>query len=127
MSRTLMRRDANPGSLVGDTDATYLRLVGRRGRVRYRRIGIGRRTKRIGAKAQQTVTRLAYAVCTLSPDAADEILALPSRQVGRMVKAALRRARKTAHRRGFFRRRPSSCVLRIQAPGGSRGQSLAVG
>lgn len=82
MNRTLMRSDANPTLRVSGAAATYIRSVEQSGRIRYHRIGTGRRASRFGAKAQ-CATRLAYAVCTLSPDAAAEILTLPSRQVGR--------------------------------------------
>jgi len=126
MNRTLMRRNANLGSQVSRVAATYIRLVEQSGRIRYHRIG-GRRANNVGVEAQQTIARLAYAVCTLSPDAAGEILALPSTQVGKVVKAMLRRARKKAPKRGFFRRRPNGGVLRIRASDSTRGQSLAAG
>lgn len=100
MDGTLMRR-ANLGSLMGDTDATYIRTAERSGRISYHRIGVGRRASRVGAKAQQTATRLACAIWTLSPDAANALLALPPRQVGRIVKGLLRRARRTSHKRVF--------------------------
>ncbi|WP_081052923.1 NUDIX hydrolase [Burkholderia vietnamiensis] len=65
-----MRRDAKPESLVRDTGATYIRAVGRSGRIRYCRMRYGRRANRRGGKVQSTVTRLAYAVCivTIEPD-----------------------------------------------------------
>jgi hypothetical protein len=122
MNRTLMCRDAHPGSRVGV--ATYIRSIGEQGRISYHRISMGRRASRLGAKAQH-VTRFAYAICTISPDAAAEILTLPPRQVGRIVKAVLRRARKTARKRVFFRRRMNSCVLRIPVPDSTRGRSLS--
>ena len=126
MNHTLMRSDASPGLRASGTAATYIRSVEQSGRIRYHRIGTGHRASRLGAKAQ-CVTRLAYAVCTISPDAAAEILTLPSRQVGRIVKAMLRRARRTPRRRVFFRRRPDTCVLRIRASDSTSGQSLMAG
>ena len=126
MNRMLMCPDTNPGSQVSRAAATYIRLVGRSGHIRYHRIG-GRRANSVGAEAQRAVARLAYAVCTISPDAAGEILALPSRQVGHVVKAMLRRARKTAHKRACFRRRQTSCVLRIRASDNTGSQSLTSG
>jgi hypothetical protein len=123
MNRTLKCRDANPGVLGSDAPAAYIRAVEQSGRIRYHRIRPGRRAARLGAKAQ-TVTRLAYVLCTVSPDAAAEVLTLPPRQVGRIVKAMLRHARRTPRRRIPFKRRPDSCVLRIRASDSARGQSL---
>jgi hypothetical protein len=97
-------------------DATYLRSGGRSGaRICYRRMGVGRPTKRLSAKVRGKVARVAYMIYMLAPEVADTILALPSRHVGRMFKAALRRTQKSAHKRRCFRRRPTSCVFRIDA------------
>ena len=112
MNRTLKRRDANPGLRGSDRAATYIRAVGQSGRIHYHRIHLGRRAVRLGAKAQP-VTRLTYVLCAVSPDAAAEVLTLPTRQVGRIVKAMLRHARRTPRRRILFRRRPDSRVLRF--------------
>lgn len=123
MNRTLMCRDAHPGSRVGV--ATYIRSIGEHGRISYHRIGVGRRANKLGAKAQH-VTRLAYAICTISPDAAAEILTLPPRQVGRIIKAVLRRARKTAHKRVSLRRHLNRSVLRIPVSDSTHGRSQSV-
>ncbi|MDB5784800.1 MAG: hypothetical protein JWQ50_4715 [Caballeronia mineralivorans] len=97
-------------------DATYLRSGGRSGtRICYRRMGVGRPTKRLNAKVRGKVARVANMIYMLAPDVADTILALPSRRVGRMFKAALRRTQKSAHKRCCFRRRPTSCIFRIEA------------
>jgi len=97
-------------------DATYLRSGGRSGtRICYRRMGAGRPTKGLNARVRGKVARVAYMIYMLAPDVADTILTLPSRRVGRMFKAALRRTQKSAHKRRCFRRRPTSCVFRIEA------------
>ncbi|ABO53191.1 hypothetical protein Bcep1808_0168 [Burkholderia vietnamiensis G4] len=96
------------------TDVTYVRIGGRNGApICYHRIRNGRATRRFNAKVQRAVTRLAYAICTRAPDVADTILELPARRVGRMVKAALRRAPKVLRKRRSFKRRPTSSVLRV--------------
>lgn len=123
MNRMLKCRDANPGLRGYDRPATYIRAVEQSGRIRYHRIHLGRRAARLAEKAQP-VTRLAYALCAVSPDAAVEVLTLPPRQVGRIVKAMLRHARRTPRGKILFRRRPDSCVLRIRASDSARGQSL---
>lgn len=112
MNRILKCRDANPGPRGGDKLATYIRAVEQSGRVRYHRIRLGRRAARLGSNAQP-VTRLAYALCAISPDAAAEVLALSPREVGRVVKDMLHRARSRQSRRILLRRRPHSPVLRF--------------
>ena len=112
MNRTLKCREANPGPRGGDRLATYIRAVEQSGRVRYHRIRLGRRAARLGANAQP-VTRLAYALCAISPDAAAEVLTLSPREVGRVVKDMLHRARRTPRTAVLFIRRPHSPVLRF--------------
>lgn len=110
------RRGIEPIPTAGDQAVSYIRVGGASSaRICYRRAGAGRPTRHINAKADAKIARLAYMVCTLAPDAVDEVLAMPSRRLGRLVKAALRRAKKTSRKRGHFRRRPRSQVLRILA------------
>lgn len=58
----------------------------------------------------------------LAPDEADAALELPSRRVGRMLKAALRRAEKTLRKRRF-QPRSVSCAFRVQARDSPRSSS----
>lgn len=98
---------------VDTTDIKYLRSVGVDGvRIRYHRMGVGRPAKGLSAEMSRKIAHVAYMICMRVPDDADWILDLPPRRVGRMFKAALRRAQKTVLKRRSFARRPTSCVLR---------------
>jgi hypothetical protein len=98
---------------VDTTDVRYLRSGGQGGaRIRYRRMGVGRPAKVLGAEMSRKIAQVAYMICMRAPDEADSILELPSRRVGRMFKAALRRTQKTVFKRRCFMRRTTSCVLR---------------
>lgn len=98
---------------VDTTDVRYLRSGGRGGtRIHYRRMGVGRPAKGLSAEMSRKIAHVAYLICMRAPDEANSILERPSRRVGRMFKAALRRAQKTVPKRRYFMRRPISCVLR---------------
>lgn len=98
---------------VDTTDVRYLRSGGQGGvRIRYRRMGVGRPPKGLRAEMSREIAHIAYMICMRAPDEADGILEQPARRVGRMFKAALRRAQKTVLKRRRIMRRPTSCVLR---------------
>lgn len=78
----------------------------------FRRAGLGQPARKFNAEAQAGAVQLAYTICTLAPEAADKLLRLPSQRVGRVVKAALRRAQIRARRRARSRRRPTARVIR---------------
>lgn len=104
------RRGADIVPTVGQ-GFMYMRLGGRSGvPIRYCRIHLRRPKKNLEAKAHATIVQIAYIVCVLAPDSIDEVLELPSRQLGRLLKAALRRALKKNRKRGL--RRPKSRVFR---------------
>jgi hypothetical protein len=114
MPNTMKLHVANLLDIPANTNSRYIRAGGLSGaRIRYHRIGVGRPARCLKAKVQAKIARLAYMVCALAPNVADQILELPSWRVGRMVKTALRRTRKTARKRRFCRCRPASGVLRI--------------
>lgn len=86
---------------VDNSDAGYVRAGGKGSiRIRYRRVAAGWQGKKLDAKMEGKIARIAYMICALGPDEADIILELASRRVGRVFKAV--------------RRRPTSCVLRAQ-------------
>ena len=116
MAKALRRRNADNVPIADDPGLTCIRVGGESGaRIHYRHIGVGRPERSLSAGARAQIARLAYRICMLAPDAVDEVLALPSWRLGHLVKAALRRARKTSRKRGFFRRRPRSRVFRMFA------------
>jgi hypothetical protein len=97
---------------VDNTDSRYVRAGGKGSiRIRYRRIGVGWKGKKLDAKMEGKISRIAYIICTLAPDEADIILERPSRRVGRVLRAVLRRTQEAVRRRRL-RRRPTSCVVR---------------
>ena len=114
MANTLRRRSADMVALADDVGLTCIRVGGRNGvRVHYRHIGVGRLERGLNARARAQLTRLAYRLCMLAPDVLDEVLEQPSRRLGHLVKASLRRAQKTGCKRSRFRRRPRSRVFRV--------------
>lgn len=99
---------------VDITHVRYLRLGGQGGaRIRYSCMGIRRPAKGLGAEMSRKIAHVAYMICVRAPDEADRISELPARRVGRMFKAALRRAQKTVRKRRRFIRRQTSCVLHV--------------
>jgi hypothetical protein len=114
MANTVKLHVANLLNIPANANSRYIRASGLSGaRIRYHRISIRRPARSLKVKARAKIARLAYMVCALAPNVADQILELPSWRVGRMVKAALRRTRKTTRKQRFCRCRPSSGVLRI--------------
>lgn len=114
-ANTSKLRYVNQRALAPDIDATYIRAGGKSGaRIRYCRIRVGRPTKGLNDKARAKIARMAYMIYMLAPDSVDTILTMPSGQLGRLVKAAVRRARISKHTRGLVRRRPASTVFRIR-------------
>ncbi|HDR9355875.1 hypothetical protein [Burkholderia multivorans] len=96
-----------------DQGFMYVRLGGCRGTpIRYCRIHLRRPKRKLEANAHATIVQIAYIAQSLAPDSIDEVLELPSRQLGRLLKAMLRRALKKNRKRGFRRRRPKSQVFR---------------
>lgn len=114
-ANTSKLRYVAPRALAPDIDATHIRVGGKSGaRIRYCRISVGRPTKGLKDKARAEIARMAYMICMLAPDLVDTILTMPSGHLGRLVKAAVRRARISKHTRGLVRRRPASTVFRIR-------------
>ncbi|MGF6730800.1 hypothetical protein OKW50_002881 [Paraburkholderia youngii] len=90
-----------------------IRLGGYSGmHIRYRGVRLRRPKRKLEAKAHSTIVQIAHIACSLAPGSIDEVLELPSRQLGRFLKAMLRRALKINRKRGFRRRRPKSGVFR---------------
>jgi hypothetical protein len=107
---------------VDSTDLKYFRTGGQgSARIRYHRVDIRRPGKRLGAKMRREIVLIAYMICTLAPDDAKTILKLPSRRVGRMLKAALQRSQKSGCRRRSRRRRTVG-VLRVRAEDFTNGR-----
>lgn len=114
MTCTLRRRSVDMVPLADDLGLTCIRVGGRNGvRVHYRHIGVGRLETGLSAKARAQLTRLAYRLCMFAPNVLDEVLEQPSRRLGHLAKASLRRAQKTGCKRRLFSRRPRSRVFRF--------------
>ncbi|MFX1763414.1 hypothetical protein PWP93_12560 [Paraburkholderia sp. A1RI-2L] len=114
-ARELLQMRRRGADIVPTVDQgfMYMRLGGRSGMpIRYCRIHLRRPKRNLEAKAHATIVQIAYIACSLAPDSIDEVLELPSRQLGRLLKAMLRRALKKNRKRGFRRRRPKSGVFR---------------
>jgi hypothetical protein len=108
-------RHVDPRALAVNMDATYIRVGGKSSaRIRYHRINVGRPNKGLNDKAGAIISRMALMICMLAPDVVDTILTMPSGPLGRLVKAAVRRARTPKHTRGLVKRRPASTVFRIR-------------
>ncbi|WP_155628299.1 hypothetical protein [Burkholderia multivorans] len=108
----MRRRGADIVSTV-EQGFMYIRLGGCSGMpIRYCRIHLRRPKKSLEAKAHATIVQIAHIACALAPDSIDELLELPSRQLGRLLKAMLRRALKRNRKRGFRRRRTKIRVFR---------------
>lgn len=123
--RQLLRRTAEEmrRRAVGLTDVRYFRTGGQDSvGIRYRRVSLRLRGKRLGAKMRREIVLIAYMICALAPDEANTILKLPSRDVGRILKAALRRSQKSVHRGRFFKRRRTDGVLRVRARDSTSGR-----
>ncbi|MCO1380735.1 hypothetical protein [Burkholderia multivorans] len=107
----MRRRGADIVSTV-DQGFEYIRLGGCSGvPIRYCRIHLRRPRKNLEAKAHATIVQIAHIAGALAPDSIDEALELPSRELGRLLKAMLRRALKKNRKRGFRRRRPKVRVF----------------
>ena len=114
-TNTSALRYVNLRALAPDIDATYIRVDGKSGaRIRCRRISVGRHTKGLNVKSRAKIARMAYMICVLAPDSVDTILTMPSRRLGRLVKAVMRRARMSKHAGGLVGCRPASTVFRIR-------------